>query len=214
MFIILLKEGESVMGDLKTYGDIYDEEFLEKFGEYKEDVEKAELEKEFEVDVEKIAKLCEIEVIEEELDVSGSCINFHSSANEERSEYNTDLDIRTIYVNILDPEVRQRFTIAHEIGHILLGHEGISYRDPNYQKYNDFIKRMNEVNANSFAAELLMPEKLLRKALEKTMSELNYDTKQKFSDSDIDYLAENTAKKMIVSLESFKYRLKNLNIFR
>lgn len=46
------------------------------------------------------------------------------------------------------------------------------------------------------------------------MHELNYDTKQKFSDSDIDYLAENTAKKMIVSLESFKYRLKNLNIFR
>lgn len=214
MFIILLKEGESVMPDLRTYGDIYDEEFLEKFGKYRKDVANTKLEKEFEVDVNKIAELCEIVVSYKKLDVSGTCMNFHSSANEERSEYNTDLDIRTIYVNILDPEVRQRFTIAHEIGHILLGHEGISYRDPNNEQYNDLVKRMNEVSANGFAAELLMPEKLLRKALEKTMYELNYDTKQKFSDSDIDYLAENTAKKMIVSLESFKYRLKNLNIFR
>lgn len=202
------------MPDLRTYGDIYDEEFLEKFGKYRKDVANTKLEKEFEVDVNKIAELCEIVVSYKKLDVSGTCMNFHSSANEERSEYNTDLDIRTIYVNILDPEVRQRFTIAHEIGHILLGHEGISYRDPNNEQYNDLVKRMNEVSANGFAAELLMPEKLLRKALEKTMYELNYDTKQKFSDSDIDYLAENTAKKMIVSLESFKYRLKNLNIFR
>lgn len=202
------------MDKLKTYGQIYDEEFLKKFGEYRDDVEKEKLEKEFEVDVEKIAKLCKIEVIFDELDVSGSCMNFHSAANDESSEYSTNKEKREIRVNKYEPLVRQRFTIAHEIGHILLGHDGISYRDPNYQKYNDFIKRMNEVNANSFAAELLMPEKLLRKALEKTMSELNYDTKQKFSDSDIDYLAENTAKKMIVSLESFKYRLKNLNIFR
>lgn len=214
MFIILLKEGESVMPDLRTYGDIYDEEFLEKFGKYRKDVANTKLEKEFEVDVNKIAELCEIVVSYKKLDVSGTCMNFHSSANEERSEYNTDLDIRTIYVNILDPEVRQRFTIAHEIGHILLGHEGISYRDPNNEQYNDLVKRMNEVSANGFAAELLMPERLLRKALEKTMFELNYDTTQKFSDNDIDYLAENTAKKMTVSVESLKYRLKNLNIFR
>ena len=202
------------MPDLRTYGDIYDEEFLEKFGKYRKDVANTKLEKEFEVDVNKIAELCEIVVSYKKLDVSGTCMNFHSSANEERSEYNTDLDIRTIYVNILDPEVRQRFTIAHEIGHILLGHEGISYRDPNNEQYNDLVKRMNEVSANGFAAELLMPERLLRKALEKTMFELNYDTTQKFSDNDIDYLAENTAKKMTVSVESLKYRLKNLNIFR
>lgn len=202
------------MPDLKTYGQIYDEEFLEKFGDYRKDVEQTELDNKYSVNVEKIADLCEIKVIFEELDVSGSCMNFHSLANDESSEYSTNEETREIRINKYEPLVRQRFTIAHEIGHILLGHEGISYRDPNYQKYNDFIKRMNEVNANSFAAELLMPEKLLRKALEDTMHELNYDTKQKFSDSDIDYLAENTAKKMIVSLESFKYRLKNLNIFR
>ena len=198
------------MDKLKTYGQIYDEEFLKKFGEYRDDVEKEKLEKEFEVDVKIIANLCDIF---DELDVSGSCMNFHSAANDESSEYSTNKEKREIRVNKYEPLVRQRFTIAHEIGHILLSHEGISYRDTSYTIYKDLIERMNEVSANAFAAELLMPERLLRKALEKTMFELNYDTKQKFSDSDIDYLAENTAKKMIVSLESFKYRLKNLNIF-
>ena len=202
------------MDKLKTYGDIYDEEFLKKFGEFRKDVEPTELDDKYSVNVEKIADLCEIKVIFEELDVSGTCMNFHSAANDKTSEYSKKKKTREIRINKYEPLVRQRFTIAHEIGHILLGHEGISYRDPNYQKYNDFVKRMNEVNANSFAAELLMPERLLRKALEDTMHELNYDTKQKFSDSDIDYLAENTANKMMVSLESFKYRLKNLNIFR
>lgn len=202
------------MGDLKTYGDIYDEEFLEKFGKYRGDVEKVKLEKEFEVDVEKIAELCEIKVLYKKLDVSGSCMNFHSLANEEISEYNTDSDIRTIYVNILDPEFRQRFTIAHEIGHILLGHEGISHRDTSYTVYKGIIDRMNEVSANGFAAELLMPEQLLRAALLTTMKELDYDAEGKFSESDIDYIAVNTASKMNVSLESLRYRLKNLNIFR
>lgn len=202
------------MDKLKAYGDIYDEEFLKKFGEYRKDVEKAELDKEFEVDVRKIADLCKIEVIEEELDVSGSCELFHSAANDESSEYFTNEETRVIRINMYEPLVRQRFTIAHEIGHILLGHGGISYRDTSYTIYKDLIERMNEISANTFAAELLMPERLLRKALEYTMSELNYDKTQKFSDSDIDYLAENTAKKMMVSVESFKYRLKNLNIFR
>ncbi|WP_294984101.1 ImmA/IrrE family metallo-endopeptidase [uncultured Fenollaria sp.] len=202
------------MDKLKTYGDIYDEEFLKKFGDYRKYVEKAELDKEFEVDVRKIADLCKIEVIEEELDVSGSCELFHSAANDESSEYSTNEETRVIRINMYEPLVRQRFTIAHEIGHILLGHGGISYRDTSYTIYKDLIERMNEVSANTFAAELLMPERLLRKALENTMSELNYDKTQKFSDSDIDYLAENTAKKMMVSVESFKYRLKNLNIFR
>ena len=202
------------MSELMTYGDIYDEEFLEKFGEYRDTIANTKLEKEFEVDVKIIANLCDIKVLYKKLDVSGTCMNFHSAANDETSEYNTDSEIRTIYVNILDPEFRQRFTIAHEIGHILLGHEGISHRDTSYTIYKDLIERMNEVSANAFAAELLMPELLLRKALVTTMKDLDYDTDGKFSESDIEYIAANTANKMNVSLESFKYRLKNLNIFR
>lgn len=202
------------MDKLKTYGDIYDEEFLKKFGDYRKYVEKAELDNKYSVNVEKIADLCEIKVIFEELDVSGSCMNFHSLANDESSEYSTNEETREIRINKYEPLVRQRFTIAHEIGHILLSHEGISYRDTSYTIYKDLIERMNEVTANSFAAELLMPEKLLRIALEATMEELNYDPKQKFSESDVDYLAINTAIKMNVSKESMDYRLENLNIFQ
>ena len=202
------------MPELKTYGDIYDEEFLKKFGKYRDDVAKIKLEKDFEIDVKEIANLCEIDVIGEFLDVSGSCELSHSEVKDDSSEYSTNEETRVIRINMFEPLVRQRFTIAHEIGHILLGHEGISYRDTSYTIYKDIIERMNEVSANGFAAELLMPEKLLRKALEDTMYELNYDTTQKFSDSDIDYISVNTAKKMMVSLEAFKYRLKNLNIFR
>ena len=32
------------MPELKTYGDIYDEEFLKKFGEFRKDVEEEKLE--------------------------------------------------------------------------------------------------------------------------------------------------------------------------
>lgn len=210
------------MRDLKTYGEIYDEEFLKKFGKYRDNVEKASFEKGLEVDVKKIAKLCKIEVTEDDLDVveysnedeMGACKMMHSVPKANLIDYDTDVEHRKVKINCNRTEEVKRFNLAHEIGHILLRPESISYRDPNNQQYNDFIKRMNEVNINNFATELLMPENLLRKALENTMFELNYDSDQKFSDSDIDYLAENTAKKMTVSVESLKYRLKNLNIFR
>lgn len=202
------------MDKLKTYGDIYDEEFLKKFGEYRRDVEREELEKEFEVDVEKIANLCDIKVLYKKLDVSGTCMNFHSAANDETSEYMTNLNLRIILVNKLEPEVRQRFTIAHEIGHILLGHKGISFRDPNYQQYTDLIMRANEANANSFAAELLMPEILLRDVIDNSIKNLGFDSKSMFSDADIDYLAYYAANDMGVSITALKYRLMNLKIFR
>lgn len=202
------------MDKLKTYGDIYDEEFLKKFGEYRKDVEKAELDNKYSVNVEKIADLCEIKVIFEELDVSGSCMNFHSLANDESSEYSTNEETRVIRINMYEPLVRQRFTIAHEIGHILLGHEGVSFRDPNYQMYNDLIMRAKEANANSFAAELLMPKTLVRDVIDNSIKNLGFDSKSMFSDADIDYLAYYAANDMGVSITALKYRLKNLKIFR
>lgn len=196
------------------YGAIYNEDFLSKFGKYEQALRNLEMDKEYEVDVEKIAKLCEITVKYEHLDVSGSCVNLHSTPNDEAGENENDNESRVIRVNKSEIEYRQRFTIAHELGHIILGHEGISFRDASYERYEGLIERMNEVTANSFAAELLMPETLLRLALEATMKELNYDPKQKFSESDVDYLAINTAIKMNVSKESMDYRLENLNIFQ
>ena len=65
------------------------------------------------------------------------------------------------------PETRQRFTIAHELGHFLL-HEGdqvhvdrqfrLNYRSAKSSTAED----VEEIEANAFAAAILMPERLLR----------------------------------------------------
>ena len=58
-------------------------------------------------------------------------------------------------MNTNHPAVRQRFTLAHELGHAVLHHgsKHIDYRR-NFSAPDD----PREVEANKFAAELLMPE--------------------------------------------------------
>ena len=64
-------------------------------------------------------------------------------------------DKRTIYLNRNDPPTRQRFTYAHELGHAIL-HEGENIID--YRSNLELPGDRKEVEANKFAAELLMPE--------------------------------------------------------
>jgi Zn-dependent peptidase ImmA (M78 family) len=71
-----------------------------------------------------------------------------------------------------EPAVRQRFTIAHELGHYmyhrsLIG-DGVSdsaaYRAPDETIYEETpLERFHETQANRFAANLLMPKALIRK---------------------------------------------------
>ena len=65
-----------------------------------------------------------------------------------------DTEYATIGFNANHPWCRRRFTIAHEIGHLLLGH---TCND------DDGDDSHNETEANFFAAELLMPRKILKK---------------------------------------------------
>jgi len=81
-----------------------------------------------------------------------------------------DGNVRSIGVNRRHALVRQRFSVAHELGHYLCGHEDFSdeyhvkvegrpiFVDPEYRQ---------ELEANEFAAELLMPEFMLRKDFQK-----------------------------------------------
>jgi Zn-dependent peptidase ImmA (M78 family) len=72
-----------------------------------------------------------------------------------------------IGVNSAHPLVRQRFTIAHELGHHAL-HPGrelildvpvrVNLRDKNSSTASD----LQEIEANAFAAALLMPARLIR----------------------------------------------------
>ena len=99
---------------------------------------------------------------------------------------------KIIFVNKEDAPNRQTFTIAHELGHYILGHEpneyGVLPRIPNLVETNP-----KEKEANCFAANLLVPAKMLKEIIKK------YNLKP-----DAALLAEIFG----VSEEVMKYRLK------
>ncbi len=73
-----------------------------------------------------------------------------------------DGEYSTIIFNENHPWCRKRFTIAHEIGHLLMGHTC---------NKNDPTATYNEKEANCFAAELLVPCKILKKTF-KTVTKI------------------------------------------
>lgn len=91
------------------------------------------------VDVEAIAQQMDVVVYRTDMEESSGAIV--STVREAQ-----------IYVHYSDHPWRQRFTIAHELGHLMLQQPGFRHRDnPN------FTGDWREVQANRFAAELLMP---------------------------------------------------------
>lgn len=78
---------------------------------------------------------------------------------------------KIIGVNEKHPKTRQRYTIAHELGHFLNGHQHyqMSYIDDHTRFYDPHFHQEKE--ADLFAGELLMPKDLL----EKDVAELGVD---------------------------------------
>ncbi len=75
-----------------------------------------------------------------------------------------ELDFWTIGVNSLHHPNRQRFTLAHELGHYFLHrHRGDFEDGPLFRRDNQFNPIERE--ANQFAALLLMPENEFRQAM-------------------------------------------------
>jgi len=72
-----------------------------------------------------------------------------------------------ILVNTLDSPARKNFTIAHELGHYLLGHNAENGYTVLLRNTDEMIKTPQEQEANCFAANLLVPEPFLREYLEK-----------------------------------------------
>ena len=101
---------------------------------------------------------------------------------------------------------RQRFTVAHEIGHLLL-HKGDEYIDTPKVHYRDFLSGLaidnEEIEANGFAAELLMPREFLEKSLQ-VIGKKKMDDPQKIIDK--------LSKEYKVSPQAAELRLKNLGI--
>lgn len=72
-------------------------------------------------------------------------------------------DVRSIGVNQHQPVTRQRFSIAHEIGHFLSGHISFDDEELHVEESQGWFDPYNrqEREANQFAAELLMPSEYL-----------------------------------------------------
>lgn len=184
-----------------NYSDVYDSNFLDKFGTYKSGVSSIVLDNKYEIDVLAIAETCDISV------------EYTSSSEHSGWSINQDSLERKIVINKFEPEYRQRFTIAHEIGHIILNHQGKSYRTNKLEKYSDTIIRMNEITANNFAAQLIMPEKLVKQSLRDSIDELGYSLEQDFSEREIAKIINFSASQLNVSAQALSYRVDNLGLF-
>lgn len=70
---------------------------------------------------------------------------------------------------------RSRFTLAHELGHVVLGHPRKRSRGPLAHRKSEMVStvRSDEVQADKFAAAFLMPYDLANMSLDTTSFELS-----------------------------------------
>jgi Zn-dependent peptidase ImmA (M78 family) len=119
-------------------------------------------------------------------------------------------DRGVIGFNAFHAPVRQRFTIAHEIGHFVLHVKAKQsrlfidrsvafHRDDESATGNDD----EEIEANVFAAALLMPERLVREEIKRLALDLD-------DEGDLGTLA----KRFNVSSAAMTYRLVNIGLLR
>jgi len=73
-------------------------------------------------------------------------------------------NVKSIGVNQYHAPTRQRFSVAHELGHFLSGHESYDNCATHVEDRPIWLDPQNrqETEANEFAAELLMPEQFLK----------------------------------------------------
>jgi Zn-dependent peptidase ImmA (M78 family) len=109
-----------------------------------------------------------------------------------------------IGVNASHPITRQRFTIAHEIGHLLL-HDDILHIDKKFpialrSETASLGIDTKEIEANQFAAELLIPTEFLRSDVKKLHVEEIEDAIRELAD------------KYRVSVQAMTIRLTSLGV--
>ncbi len=150
------------------------------------DIDKIDVTKKFSISVEQIAKKLGIKIIPHAFSDDISGVFFKKDGK------------LFLGVNKKHHENRQRFTIAHEIGHYILHSTDVLHYDNEpdldgvYFRAED-IYSDNEREANHFAAELLMPSELIEKCIQ----------------ADIKSISQ-LAARFNVSEEAMRYRLINL----
>lgn len=176
--------------------EIYTPSFLSQFGEKEDSISEIEImdEKPY-INLDKIIEIMGIKV-ENKSDLTRDQDGQYSSDNKE------------IILNSDKPNTRKRFTEAHEIGHAVLQHAGISWREMD----EDDQDRWKEIAANGFAADLLMPRELLVVFTQNYIEENNLDEKR-LTERNINDLVVYLADQLGVSDEAMGYRVKNVNLF-
>jgi Zn-dependent peptidase ImmA (M78 family) len=117
-----------------------------------------------------------------------------------------------IGVNSTHSDKRQRFTIAHELGHFFL-HDGQGQQEVHIDRTQQFSVKLRsaassrgddteEVEANLFAAELLMPTRFVEQDFARRIFDL----------SDDDETVSAMAERFGVSTQAMSYRLAYLGL--
>lgn len=160
---------------------------------------KYRLDQKLPIDVEALAKALKIAVKYEPFD-------------EELSGILVKENERTaIGVNSTHAITRQRFTIAHELGHFVLKHDGNLFVDKTLGSQAFVVRRdgksslgidVFEIQANQFAAELLMPRVSIIAQVEKRLERKSRLTS--------DELISELARVFLVSPKAMEYRLVNV----
>lgn len=143
------------------------------------------------IDLYKIAKHLRVAIVEEDLDDDISGLLFHKGKKS------------IVAVNRTHSSNRHRFTIAHELGHhelhknkqdVFVDKSAVHYRNQLSATGTD----LHEIEANNFAAALLMPKSFLQIDIENIATPIT------------DFHVERMALRYGVSELAMGFRLKNL----
>lgn len=97
-----------------------------------------------------------------------------------------------IFYDETKPETHTRFSILHELGHAVNGHDFTKKDDETYHRY--------EVETNYFAAQLLMPEQIIRECqnrgarINRSFLQTNFSVSAQAADKRIETLAKTERK--------------------
>lgn len=128
---------------------------------------------------------------------------------------NDELSNVNIWVNPSECSVRQRFTLAHELGHLIFDVVP-NLADPSREEliveklHRDGSSSFKETRANKFAAQLLMPKELINREVNKLVEQLKKETKK----ATVNEVLSKLAPRFDVSEQSLEIRLRSLGYVR
>lgn len=162
------------------------------------------------VNVRELASKIGVTVTDEfDFDKMGIAGKINWSADRQRAE---------VWLNPLDSEVRQRFTLSHELGHLLkhmVPHQQDREQNESFvdnpSHFRDGRRNPKEQEANQFAAELLMPTQMVREHAKKLAND-NRDPQTRKIRMTRDVFTKKLAETFEVSTQAMEFRLKNLRI--